>query len=200
MHSGNRQEPFMTKLTLRVCFLALGFFSTCLVVSAQEIVHALAGTVTAINLTAKTITVTTDDGSEGLFKDATDSRKSVEFSKNIRAEATPAAEFKASGMRAIVFYYGTDSERTVVALRSLGAGPFEKTTGTLVNFNRGARTITIQKPSGERETFHIDAQSVAETSVGAAEGDKLDASSGDNLRVTSTTVNGVKTILFIVPA
>jgi len=190
----------MTKFALRVCFLALGFCSISLAASAQEIVHALAGTVTAIDSTRKTITVTTDDGSEGVFKDATDSHRSIEFSKIIRAETTPAANFKANGMRAIVFYYGMDSQRTVVAMRSLGAGPFERTTGSLVSFNRGTHTLTIQKPSGERETFHIDAQSIAETSAGAAEGDKLDASNGDNLRVTSATVNGVKTALFIAPA
>jgi hypothetical protein len=190
----------MKKLTLRVCFLALGFCLSGLVVSAQEIVHALAGTVTAVDSARKTITVTTDDGSEGIFKDATGSDRSIEFSKIIRAETTPAADFKASGMRAIVFYYGMGSQRIVVAMRSLGAGPFERTTGSLVSFNRGTHTLTIQKPSGEKETFHIDAQSIAETSTGAAEGDKLDASSGDKLRVTSAIVNGVKTALFIAPA
>lgn len=41
---------------------------------------------------------------------------------------------------------------------------------------------------------------MAETSTGAAPGEKLDATEGEQIRVTSETVNGVKTALFIVPA
>ncbi len=56
-----------------------GYFKLCLIVgcfslatlsaTAQEVVHALCGTVRSIDSSAKTITVSTDDGSEGLFRD-----------------------------------------------------------------------------------------------------------------------------------
>ena len=64
---------------------------------AQETVSALAGTLTAIDAAAKTITVKTDDGSEGLFKDDTDSKVKIEFDKNLRAQTTAADAFAGTG-------------------------------------------------------------------------------------------------------
>ena len=190
----------MMRFSLRLCLLAAAVAPLSLSVSGQEVVHALAGTVTAIDGAAKTIKIQTDDGSEGLFKDATGGGHSVDFDKSVRRESTPATAFKDSGKRVLVFYYGNGGERTVVALRSLGDGPFEKSTGTLVKFDHGRRTVTLKKASGEEETFRIEGDTVAETSTGAAPGEKLDATEGEQIRVTSETVNGVKTALFIVPA
>ena len=50
------------------CFVGL-FSIAAFAANAQEVVHALAGTVTSINSTDKTITIKTDDGSDGVFKD-----------------------------------------------------------------------------------------------------------------------------------
>lgn len=104
-----------------------GCFKVCLLIgcllvathaaTAQEVVHALCGTVISINEAAKTITVSTDDGSEGLFKDFTESNVSLDFDKRIRAETTSAQAFTKNGVRAIVFYFGDRDVRTVVALQ-----------------------------------------------------------------------------------
>jgi hypothetical protein len=190
----------MMRFSLRICLVAAAVAPLVLSAQGQEVVHALAGTVTAINATAKTIKIETDDGSEGLFKDVSGSGQSFDFDKGVRRESTPAAAFKDSGKRVFVFYYGNGGERTVVALRSLGDGPFEKSTGALVKFDRSRHSVTLKKASGEEETFRIEGDTVAETSTGAATGEKLDATEGEQIRVTSATVNGVKTALFIVPA
>jgi hypothetical protein len=78
------------------------------------------GTVNNINLTAKTITVVTDDGSGGTFKAMTNSKTPVEFDKTLRADATAADAFKKNETRVIVYYFGEGDERTAVALRDLG--------------------------------------------------------------------------------
>jgi hypothetical protein len=140
---------------ITACFSLLSLAAT-----AQQVVHALAGTVTSINPNAKTITVKTDDGSEGLFKDLINSKTSVEFDPNIRTDATAASDFKNSGVRVIVYYFGIGDVRTVVALRSLGSGPFTISTGTVDGFESGANTISIKDKSGVAQSFKITSNTV----------------------------------------
>ena len=168
-----------------------------LAAAAQEMVHALAGTVSSIDATAKTITVKTDDGSEGLFNDMTDSTTPIEFHPNIRRDATAASEFKSSGVRVIVYYFGYGSIRTAVALRSLGTGPFTLASGTVVNFSNGGRTLSIKDNSGVIKTFNISSDLVVETTTGAGVKTKFQPVTGDPVRVTATMVNGSATALFI---
>jgi glycerate kinase len=106
------------------CFLVGCCLLTTFSATAQEVVHALCGTVRSINSTAKTITVATDDGSEGLFQDFTKSNVSLDFDKKIRAEATTANAFTKNGVRVIVYYFGNSDERTAVALQDLGLRRF----------------------------------------------------------------------------
>ena len=142
---------------LRRCFqisLGIGFLiATAVVANAQEVVHALYGTVSAIHPGTKTIIVKTNDGSDGLFKDLTRSNVSLLFDKDIRSRATPAEAFKDQGAQVIVYYigggFGAFADRTAVALQSLGAGPIEKATGTVVR--SGKHTLTIKADSGTQE-------------------------------------------------
>jgi hypothetical protein len=170
-----------------------------LVVNAQEVVHALSGTVSAINPTAKTIVIKTNDDSFGLFKELTKSNVSLLFDKDIRSRSTPADAFKDNGAQVIVYYFGggfgTLSQRTAVALQNLGAGPLETETGTVVKCNK--HTLIIKTDSGSEETFQIGDTAVAETAIGAASADRFDPEKGDQVRVIASTDNGTKTLLFV---
>jgi hypothetical protein len=80
-----------------------GCCSLCtLAATAQEVVHALTGTVTSMNA-GKTIEVDTDDGSEVEFKDLTKSNIPLEFDKDLRAQAAPADSFNTKGTQVIVY-------------------------------------------------------------------------------------------------
>jgi len=182
---------------LRVSILVGCFSVASLAATAQEVVHALTGTVNSINLTAKTITVITDDGSYGIFKDMSTSHASIEFDKNIRTDSTAADEFKKSGERVIVYYYGFGTVRTVVALRSLGPGPFTKSRGTVVKFDKREHSLSIKDQSGAIESFKITRSTVADTGTGAVEGLKFEPGNGDQVQVISTVVSGGTTALFI---
>src|SRR5215475_13212602 len=145
---------------LNRCFhaaLVIGFFITAsLVVNAQEVVHALSGTVTAINPTAKTIVIKTNDDSDGFFKQLTNSNVSLLFDKDIRSRTTPADTFNDKGAPVIVYYIGGGFgrvSRTAVAVQNLGAGSLEKDIGTVVKFNK--HELTIKTDSGAKETFRI---------------------------------------------
>jgi hypothetical protein len=187
----------MSRALLRIVLLAGCFSLVSLAATAQEVVHALTRIVNNINSAAKTIAVITDDGSDGIFQDMTGSRTSIEFDKNIRTEATAADEFKKKGARVIVFYYGAGDVRTVVAIKSLGEGPFTKDSGTVVKFDKKEHSLTIKDSSGAIESFKITSSTVADTDAGAAEGLKFDPHKGESVRVIATQTDGSLTALFI---
>lgn len=182
---------------MRFSFIVACFSLASLAAKGQELVHALAGTVTSINPAAKTITIKTDDGSESLFKDMINPTTSIEFDPSIRTDATAADEFKQSGVRVIVYYFGIGDVRTVVALHSLGPGPFTISSGTVVSFDKGSHTFSIKDKTGAVESFSIVSNTVVETTFGAREGSSFRPSVGDRARVTAATVNGSTAALFI---
>jgi len=186
----------MMKEILKTCLLAACFLLVSDAATAQEVVHALTGTVTSIDASAKTITVYTDNRSEGFFKDMTNSNTPIEFDKDIRANATAVDSFKMKGAYVIVFYFGGGGVRTAVALRSLGAGPFSKDTGTVVKIE-GKNSISITDESGAIKSFKLTSNTVAETEYGAVIGAKYQPHKGDKVRVTATAVNGSATALLI---
>ncbi len=181
------------KAWLVVCCLSLVPLSSL----AQEIVHALAGTVSAVDATAKTVTVKTDDGSEGLFKDSTDSKIPIEFNKDLRAQTTAADAFAKTGTSVIVYYFGDGDVRTAVSLQNLGVGALMKSSGTVMKFDRHKHLLTVQTSSGAKEVFEITPKTVTETSFGAVEGEKFNAQKGDHVRVTASPDGGGQTALFI---
>jgi hypothetical protein len=179
-------------------FVLVGCVSSASVLtSAQEVVHALSGTVNNLNLAAKTITVITDDGSGGTFKAMMDSKTQVEFDKTLRADATAADAFKKKETRVIVYYFGGGDVRTVVALRDLGPGPFTKSSGTVVKFEKGEHSLSIKDQAGAIESFKVTRSTVADTGSGAVEGLKFEPGKGDQVQVISTGVNGNATALFV---
>ena len=164
---------------------------------AQEVVHALAGTVSSIDATSKTITVKTDDGSEGLFKDSTDAKIPIDFNRDLRAQTTAADAFAKTGTRVIVYYFGNGDVRTAVSLQSLGAGAMMKSSGTVMKFDRHKHLLTVLTNSGAKEVFEITPKTVTETSVGAVAGDRFNLQKGDHVRVTALPDGGGQTAVFI---
>jgi hypothetical protein len=186
------RRRFLCACALSGCF---GLAAACL--PAQEVVHALTGTVSAINSVTKTMTVFQDNGSQGLFADVSNPKLHFVFDKKIEAEATPAGAFDKQGTYAIVFYVGEADSRTAVAIKSLGAGPFTSTVGTVKKMDGKDHSISIEDSSGKLQTFKIDDQTIAEGAFGAEEGTKFHADKGDQVRVVSTKVDGTPTALFL---
>ena len=186
----------MLKGKLEVCILAACFFFVAVAATAQEVVHALTGTVVSINAPNKTITVFTDSHSESIFRDMTNPKTPMDFDKDIRAISTSVDSFNKKGAYVIVFFYGGGDVRTAVALRALGAGPFSKDTGTLVKIN-GRNSISVADGLGAITSFKLTSDTVAETEYGAVIGSRYQPHKGDQIRVTASVVNGDETALFI---
>jgi hypothetical protein len=191
----------MRKHSLKFSLFIAVFSCLCLPISAQEVVHALTGKLTSVNPATKTISVDTDDGSEGVFKVLTDKSIPLDFNKEVKDVSTPAADFsKAKATektQILVFYIGDDAQRTAVAVEDLGAGPFQKTVGTIVNFDRHSHILTVKDSKGAVEPFHLGPKTVAEGTDGVELADRFEAHRGDQIRVIGSSANGTLNALFI---
>lgn len=183
---------------IKVCVFAVCLSVAALTAAAQDIVHALAGTVTGINPKIKMTEIATDNGTSGHFE-WLKSGDSINFDKSVRADAVDADKFTNKGAHVIVFFVGDGEIRTIVALRDLGSGPLEKTSGTVVKLNRHDRVLTIKNSAGAEETFRLDAKTVGDTTNGVSEDFKFDFSKGDEVRVTAAPSGGGETALLIAP-
>jgi hypothetical protein len=166
-------------------------------VMAQEVVHALTGTVSAIDPVGKTTTVFLDGGSEGVFKDMTNSKTSLSVDKKLLADATSVDTFKKNGAYVIVFYFGGTDARTAVAFRSLGTGPFTAMKGTVTKSESHERANSVEDKSGAIQTFKITADTVAEGYSGAVAGLKFQAQKDDHVRIVGTSQDGSLIALFV---
>ena len=179
------------------CFVAASFGSFSFCAAAQEVVHALTGTVSAVDAVSKTVTLLHDGGGTIVFKDMSTVKTPVSFDKKIHAETTAADTFKKSGAYVIVFYFGQEDGRTIVALKSLGEGPFTSATGTVTRYEGHDRAITVTDESGAQQTFKITDDTVGEGGFGAVNGLKFQVQKGDKVRVVASTAGGTQTALFI---
>ena len=187
----------MTRRMLFVLAVVACLGSSTARLGAQSVVHALTGTVSAIDPSDKSITVFLDSGSEGTFKDMISAKSPISFDKRILADATSVDSFKKKGAYVIVFYYGGRETRTAVALRSLGSGPFTAADGTVAQFDSREHSISVEDKTGAVQSFKITAETVAESTYGAIDGLKFQIQKGDHVRVVGTTGNGSPTALFI---
>ncbi len=151
----------------------------------------------SINSIDKTITIGTDYGTPRVFGKLAQSNVALDFDRRIRAETTAVDGFTKNGARVIVFYFVKGNLQTAVALQELGTGPFEESSGTVVKFDRHERVLTLKNGSKGEESFELSQKTVAETPYGAVEGLELNAKDGDQVQVTSSSVNGKQTALFI---
>lgn len=187
----------MLRSTLKALFVVGCLALACRMATAQEVVHALTGTVSAIDPGDKTITIFTDGHTQSQFNDLTGGKVPVSFDKRIRADASPVDTFKKEGAYVIVYYYGGGNGKTAVALRNLGSGPFTQDMGTVAKFESRDHSISVKDPSGVVQSFKITPDTVAETSFGAVDGLKFQAPKGEQLRVLAANVDGSPTALFI---
>jgi hypothetical protein len=187
----------MLRRLVSTCVFAVGVLSFSAASGAQEIIHALTGTVASVNTAEKTISLMQDNGSSREFGLMTNPKTRIAFDKRIEAESTAAGSFDKQGAYVIVFYYyGQADARTAVAVKSLGAGPFGSIEGTVTKFDR-AHSISVQPSTGAVQTFKLDATTVAESNTGAVPGDRFHADKGDHVRIVSVGADGAATAVFV---
>jgi len=186
----------MGRALVKVCLLAGCVVSVTVSMAAQQVVHALTGTVSSINKAGETVAVLQDVGGDGVFQNPSNPKTRVSLDKKIEPGTIAADAFKDNGAYVIVFYYGGTDNRTAVAFKNLGSGPFSSTVGRVKKLERG-RSIAVQEDSGTVQTFKINNDTIAESYIGAVDGTRFQVQSGDRVRVVSAVVDGSPTALFL---
>jgi len=159
-------KPLSRAVLLTSClFLAVS------IAKAQQMVHAVSGTVTTIHPKIQMTDLETDDGSPGSFH-WTKPGVAMNFDKTVSADTVTADKFTALQAHVIGFYYYEGDVRTLVAVRDVGAGPFVKSSGKILKLDRNEHLLTIFK---------------------------FNYSKGVQVQVLATQANGSQTALLIAP-
>jgi hypothetical protein len=190
-------EEIIMKKFLSISMFVGSILSLPFQLRAQEIVHALCGTVSSINTANNTITLFKDTGSPATFFVKSSSSTRIAFDKKVADEVTAAKEFQKQGAYVILFYYGIQENLTAVAVKNLGAGPFSSTTGEVTEWNRHAQTVSVRGKDGSTHSFKFGPQTVAETYQGVVDGSRFNINKGEQVRLVSSTNGGTSTVLFI---
>ena len=160
----------------------------------QMLVHAMTGTIRSVTTTEL---IATADGVTESFVVEPKSHPSFSFDKVLREDSTPIDDFHKPDTFAVIYYYGGSADRTAVAVKDLGAGPFERTTGTVSHFDRHTRRLTIQTTDGKTEELIFGEQAVVDAGMSVEPGRKVDPPSGSTVRATSVQKNDAQTIVFL---
>jgi hypothetical protein len=166
-----------------------------LALQAQEVVHAVSGVVTAVHPTENSITVKTNDGSAGEFRYHKELKTDIEFDREVRSGTTEPNGFNKIGDHVVVYYFGDDAQRTIVALKDFGPAPLNVATGTIVKVKHHA--VIIKTDADKTESFDIAKDASAETPMGVVSGLKFDADEGERVTVRYLQTNGLNVAQFI---
>ena len=187
----------MRKPSLYICVCLGCLVSLAASASGQEVIHALTGSVISVNQETKVITVLQDNGSRAEFHGKPNPKTRVAFDKSVADGTIAAEQFNGQGAYIIVFYYGSTPEKTAVALKDLGAGPFVSTEGTVTKFDVHAHSLMVQDSTGTVQTIRLTSDTVVESNFGAVDGMKFQAQKGDRVRVVAVKADGAPTALFV---
>jgi hypothetical protein len=169
----------------------------CASAGAQMVVHAVSGLVKAVNPDSKTMDVAIDTGETSHFKLPTNAKVTLDLDKALRSDATEASKFQHVGDYVVVYYYGFDYDRTAVAVKDLGAGPFQKVEGTVMSFDKHTRTMTMKDDAGKSDVFELSEQLVVDSGTNVASGRGYDPHKGDYLIVTYAQAGDKNSAVFI---
>jgi hypothetical protein len=79
----------------------------------------------------------------------------IAFDKEVSEGSVPAQRFNKRGSYVVLFYYGMDQNRTAVALKSLGQGPFSSNKGEVADWDRHSRTLVLTGEDGAKHSFRV---------------------------------------------
>ncbi len=185
------------KFQRSLCVFSLGLGLLAATGSAQEIIHALTGTVRSISAADKSLVIFQDGGHEKMFKGSTDAKARAALQKKLGDETISVDELKTEGAYVIIFYYGVGDEPTAVAVKDLGKGPFTAISGTVTKFDSHTRLVTLQDETGTAQTFKISGDTVVEGGMGVVDGLKFSPAKGEKLRAVAAKADGGGTALFL---
>jgi hypothetical protein len=183
----------------RIWMMAAGcFLAGAAGLQAQMIVHAVSGTVTAVNAGSHTVDVAVEPNATSEFKvaDAGQPPRLV-FENDLRADATDAAKFEHVGDYAVVYFYGVGNDQTAVAVRDLGPGPYKKADVTVTAYDKHTRMVTVKPDGGAAMQLKLDDHLVVDNDESVDSGRKYSPHKGDHARITYATNEAGNDLVFL---
>ncbi len=175
--------------------IVLCLFLGCLPLGAQEVVHAKAGKVVAVNSASKTLVLTLADGSKMVFQDVPSHEPALSLDKAVREKTVPVATFSKVGANVVVLYYGYDSP-TAIAVRELGTDAPKRTIGSVSNFDRHQHSLTVKTDAADQKLVLTD-DTIVDTNDGVVKLADYKPSKGEHVRCL--TSGNSETALLVVP-
>ncbi len=161
--------------------------------------HAVAGTVTRVDSTAKTMVVKTADGAEEVFRFT--GQTAIHAAKGGREVAKKGAvdTYLAGkkGSQVIVRYTGEGADKTAMAVDDLGQDTVNASKGTVTKVDRAGHTITVKTENGAEETYRVADNAAVDTEHGVVQGSRYAAQKGERVTVHYTQEAGEKVARFI---
>ena len=183
------------KLSFATVMVAAAMF--CVSAGAQMVVHAMSGMVKAVNPDSKTMDVTVDNGDTSQFKLPTKAKVTLDFDKALQLDSVNASDFQHVGDYVVVYYYGYGNDRTAVAVKDLGAGPFLKIEGTVVSFDKHDRTMTVKDDAGKSQAVTLTDHMVLDSGVNVSSGRGYEPHKGYHVIATYTQAGDKNTAVLV---
>jgi hypothetical protein len=165
--------------------------STSLTLAAQDVVHAVDGTVKKVDAGTKTVVVATKDGTEHTFHYASD--VTVHGAKDTEKGAVDAAHGVTEGSKVAVHYTVDGGKETAHEIDKIGDDGLKTTDGTVDHIDRGTKTIAVKTADGTEQTFRMTDRAAKDTGKDVGKG----ADKGAKVTVYYTEKAGVKTAHFV---
>jgi hypothetical protein len=165
--------------------------STALTLAAQDVVHAVDGTVKKVDAGTKTLIIEAKDGTEHTFHYASD--VTVDGAKDSEKGTVDAAHGVSEGGKVAVHYTVAGGKETAHEIDKIGDDGLKATDGTVSHVDKGAKTIAVKTKDGTVETFHLTDRAAKDTGKDVAAG----ADKSAKVTVYYTEKAGVKTAHFV---
>src|SRR5512135_2733132 len=188
MHSRSVAQLFLAALMVA----AVAQFAV-----AADMVHAVEGVVTKVDLTGKTVFVKTADGTEHAFKytEKTTMRGVKDTGHMAKAGGVDTYMKGKEGTMVLVHYTGEGADKSAVAFRDMGKDTVRVSDGTVTKVDKAARTVTVKTEDGSEATYHVAKDATVDGGHGLMKGADY-AKEGEKVSVHYTENAGKKVAHF----
>ncbi len=175
----------------KVAMMGAFALAASLSLGAQDVAHAVDGTVKKIDTGTKTVVVETKDGTEHTFDYAGD--MTVDGAKGTEKGAKGSLKGIEVGSKVAVHYTTVGGKDTAHEVDKIGDDGLKATEGTVTEVGKGGKTIAVKTADGTVETFHLTKRATTDSGKDVAKA----ADKSAKVTVYYTEDAGKKTAHFV---
>ena len=154
--------------TLKIFGMAFLFAGSLAVCRAQDVVHAVDGTVKKVDSSTKTVVVKSADGTDHTFHYV---GKTTVRGADASGHATVEGVDKlGEGSKVVVHYTSAGGKDTVKEVDRVGDDGMKATKGTVEQIDRGGKTLVVKTADGTKDTFRLTDDAAVDSGKGIAKG------------------------------